>query len=497
MSSRSPVSTPNITGSRKAIIDIGSNSIRLVVFGGPPRTPAVLFNEKLMAGLGRGVVATGQLDADAVKVALAGLARFAALVELLGPVPVRVVATAAVREASNGAEFLGRVRALGLPAEILSGDAEATAAGHGVISGAPGAEGLVADMGGGSLELVRVAGGQVGERISLPLGALRVAEIRASGMGKLRKRLRELLTPLDWLHDCKDLYLVGGSWRALARLHMAQTGWPLPILGNYSFPAGDARTLKADVRALGSARLAAMPGVKANRVPQLDDAAALLVALVAELSPDRVVISAHGLREGLLYEALDPATRALDPLIEGVRHAVGAACAPGAAEALLGWSDPLFEGEPSGHHRLRHAAYLLSETGWTSNPDFRVIEGEDLALHGNWSGVDGEGRALMAMAQHVGLGGDPARAPAILARLASYQALSAAAGWGHAMRLARRLTGNNQAALGAFPLRIAEDGAIMLGLPGRMTALVNAGTERRLVQLAMVSGREARVEVLP
>ncbi len=485
-------------GSRQAIIDIGSNSIRLVVFGGPPRTPAVLFNEKLMAGLGRGVVATGQLDPDAVKAALAGLARFAVLVDLLGSVPVRVVATAAVREARNGAEFLEQVRALGLPAEILDGDAEATAAGHGVISGAPDADGLVADMGGGSLELVRVAGGQVGERISLPLGALRVAEIRSSGTGKLRKRLRELLAPLDWVHDCRDrpLYLVGGSWRALARLHMAQTGWPLPILGNYSFPAGDARTLKADVRALGNARLAALPGVKTNRVPQLDDAAALLVALVAELSPDRVVISAHGLREGLLYEALDPAIRALDPLIEGVRHAVGSACAPGAAEALLCWSDPLFEGEPAGHRRLRHAAYLLSETGWTSNPDFRVIEGEDLALHGNWSGIDGEGRALMAMAQHVGLGGDPANAPPILTRLASYQSLSAAAAWGHAMRLARRLTGNNQAVLGLLPLRMDEDGTIVLALPARMAALINTGSERRLVQLAMASGREARLELL-
>jgi len=162
---------------RRAVIDIGSNTIRLVVYGGPPRAPVALFNEKLAAGLGRGVVASGRFEPESTEMALKGLARFAALVRLVGPDHLRVVATAAVREAEDGAAFLEQVRGLGLSPELLSGEQEATAAGLGVICTHPGACGLVADVGGGSLELALVGEGEVREKISLPLGMMRVAAV--------------------------------------------------------------------------------------------------------------------------------------------------------------------------------------------------------------------------------------------------------------------------------------------------------------------------------
>jgi exopolyphosphatase / guanosine-5'-triphosphate,3'-diphosphate pyrophosphatase len=305
---------------RQAIVDIGSNSIRLVVFGGPPRAPVALFNEKLMAGLGRGVVAGGRLDPANVAIALKGLARFAAMLDLMQPIAVRAVATAAVRDAADGAEFLDRVRALGLPAELLDGDGEAVAAGYGVIAALPEADGLVADLGGGSLELVRVADGEVHERVSLPFGAMRVAAIRAGGTGRLRKALRKAAADHSWLGSCagKPLYCVGGAWRTLARVQMHLSGWPLAVLGNYAFPAAAARELKLAVREMGPVALAALSGVSSARALQLDDAAALLAALTAQVAPGSVVISAFGLREGLLYQALTPAQRARDPLIDGV-----------------------------------------------------------------------------------------------------------------------------------------------------------------------------------
>ena len=233
---------------------------------------------------------------------------------------MRVVATAAVREASDGPQFLQAVRALGLPAELLSGDDEAEAAGLGVISAHPQARGLVADMGGGSLELVRVADGEVHQKASLLLGAMRVAAVRAGGRGQLRKTLRSMIAPHSWLSEVagQPLYLVGGAWRALARVHMQIRQFPLPVLADYSFSAEDASELKVQVRALGSAELAAVRGVKAARALQLDDAAALLAALVAVTGPSEVIISAHGLREGLLFQGLDKPTRLLDPLIEGL-----------------------------------------------------------------------------------------------------------------------------------------------------------------------------------
>lgn len=482
---------------RRAIIDIGSNSIRLVVFGGAERAPVPVFNEKLMAGLGRGVVATGALAADGTAAALKSLSRMAALVRLMQPLDLRVVATAAVREASNGPAFLDAVRALGLPAEVLSGEEEALAAAQGVISTHPFARGLVADLGGGSLELARVADGEVHERISLPLGVMRVAAIRAEGTGRLRKKLRALVSAERWLDAGRGetLYLVGGAWRALARVHMHQNGWPLPVLDNYTFPASDARAVKADVRRLGVPQLLAIPGVKQVRAPQLDDAAALLASLCAVLQPRDVAVSASGLREGLLFQRLSPALRRRDPLIEGLRHTIGPQLqSTGQDLALLAWTDGAFPGESDFDRRLRHATCLIAGTGWTSNPEFRALAGEDMALHGAWSGVDHADRAVMAMALHIAMGGDPALPPPILARLAPPERLERARGWGEAIRLAQRLSGGEAKALAGLPLRLEGAGELILSVSAGSIALVDASVERRLARLGLALGRTALIE---
>ena len=480
----------------QAIVDIGSNSVRLVIFGGPPRAPVVLHNEKIMAGLGRGVVAGGRLDPENVALALDGLARFATLVEIARPQVLRVVATAAVREAADGADFVAQVRDLGLPCDVLDGDQEATGSAYGVISALPGADGLMADMGGGSLELARIADGAVHERTSLKLGAMRVAQIRAGGDGKLRKMVRAALADFPWLERCagKPIYLVGGSWRSLARVHMDLHDYPLPVLGNYSFPAGDAKALKAAVKGRDPADLAALPGVKTSRSGLLDDAAALLATLVALTRPDRIVISDFGLREGLIFQQLDPAARRRDPLIEGMRHAVGPQQqARDYPELLLAWTDPLFPGEADELRRLRHAACLLRGTGWASNPAFRAAEGEEYALHGSWVGVDGTDRATMAMALHVGMGGDPETAPPLLARLAPAERLERACRWGLAIRLAQRLGGGSPVALELTRLAMA-DGQIVLTVPRRLATLIDGGVERRMARLGLALDRDARIE---
>lgn len=485
--------------SRHAIIDIGSNSIRLVVFGGPPRAPVILFNEKVMAGLGRGLSPGGRLDPEAVRMGLGALGRFAAILRLMQCDSVRIVATAAVREAGDGAAFLDQVRALGLDAEVLSGEDEAIAAGFGVIAAMPGAEGLVADLGGGSLELARIGQGEVHERISLPFGAMRVASIRAGGSGRLRKALRKALADHSWAREAGGvLYCVGGAWRALARVHMHLKAWPLPVLGNYAFPAADTRELKAEVRAMGSARLMAIPGVSSARALQLDDASALLAALAGEVAPQTVAISAFGLREGLLYQALPEAERARDPLIEGVEFAVGGQQqVAGYAQALLDWMEPIFTDEPHETRRIRHAACLLAGTGWTANPGMRALPAEDMALYGSWVGVTAADRAMLAQALHVGLGGDPASSPALLARLASAEQLIRAGAWGLAIRLAQRLGGGAPRVLAALPLTLADDGAVVLTVPRTEATLADSGAERRLARLGLALDRQARIESRP
>lgn len=285
---------------RHAIIDIGSNTIRLEVYGKDARD--VLYDDKLAAGLGRGVVARGKLDKRGMDAALATLARFAALLKLVEPTSLQVVATAAVREASNGPQFITAIQALGLPARILSGEDEARASAMGVIVVRPNARGIVADLGGGSLELARIANGMVSEGVSFPLGVLRVASIRAGGRGLLRSVLKDDLHDLPWTRMAADetLYLVGGSWRALCRFDAYLSGRSFgdPI------PAAEARALKTTVREFGPRRLAALPGINTARAGQLSHASALLSALIAETGAAHVQVSTTGLREGLLAAVL-------------------------------------------------------------------------------------------------------------------------------------------------------------------------------------------------
>jgi exopolyphosphatase/guanosine-5'-triphosphate,3'-diphosphate pyrophosphatase len=285
---------------RRAVIDIGSNTIRLVVFGEAEGCSQVLYSDKITAGLGRGVVAGGRLERESLGIALDGLERFAALVRLIEPEALRVVATAAVRDAENGADFLAAVRALGLPVELLSGEEEARASAMGVLRNFPDARGLVADLGGGSLELARVGDGAVHECVSFPFGVMRVAAIRAGGRGRLRKALARALVGHAWLGQARgqSLYLVGGAWRALGRLEAALSD----KAEGAAFSPARARRLKGLVRTMGPEALAQFKGIKPARAAQLGDASALLAALVGEIAPGEVVVSSTGLREGLLAQ---------------------------------------------------------------------------------------------------------------------------------------------------------------------------------------------------
>ena len=252
-----------------------------MVFNGPPRAPSVLFNEKVMAGLGRAVVVTGRLDEKAVQATLKSLARFQYIATLMGVHRPTVVATAAVRQASNRNAFLKDVQALGLDVRLLSGDEEAEAAGFGVIAGFEDADGIVGDLGGGSLELAHVSGGRVVERESFPLGVLRLGAIRDLGATELRKQVKILLESKGWAALGKGLpfYLVGGSWRSLAKIHMFLARYPLPIVHHYSMPPLAALSLVRAVARIDRNILKEKNIVGNARYPAMADAAARLAAL--------------------------------------------------------------------------------------------------------------------------------------------------------------------------------------------------------------------------
>jgi exopolyphosphatase / guanosine-5'-triphosphate,3'-diphosphate pyrophosphatase len=466
-----------------AIIDIGSNSVRLVVYAGPARIPSPIFNEKVMAGLGRNVAATGRLGEEPQERALAALRRFRILTRQMGIRRTRVVATAAVREAQNGADFLERVREIGFDPELLSGEDEGVMAGQGVLSGIPDADGIVGDLGGGSLELVDIAGGEVVDSMSLPFGVLRVGALAKSEGGLARK--------LDLALDGRAIkkrgrkrpfYLVGGSWRSLARLDMLVAGHPLPITHQYRMPPGRAAELHKSLAAL-KADLKSLPALPDARLPTLPNAALLLKAVVEELKPSELVVSSFGIREGLLYDDLDPKKRARDPLIEAAREAgrgLGRFTEHGAL--LDRWIAPIFDDDGE-QARLRMAACLLGDIAWAAHPDFRAERGVDMALHGNWVGVDGPGRVMIAQALFCNFGGGRSFSQHPVAKLCRPEQLHRASLWGLAMRLGQRLSGGVAASLERSRLA-RKDGVLRLELRKGDEALFGEAVERRLSTLA-------------
>ncbi|WP_258043059.1 Ppx/GppA family phosphatase [Sphingomonas sp. NBWT7] len=477
---------------RTAIIDIGSNSIRLVVYQGPRRLPAILFNEKVLAGLGRSLAQTGSIDAQALALATTALTRFAALAREMECDEVRTVATAAVRDASNGGVLIERAAAAGLDVELLSGEDEAYAAGHGVLSAFPDANGIVGDLGGGSLELVRVANGAVHQHASFPFGVLRLAALKAKG--GFDRRIAKALSDAGWSGAGveRPLYLVGGSWRSLARVDMYDCHYPLPILHGYRMSRVRIDSLRARLSDADKASLRVIPHLSSGRIPTLSAGADILAAILPVLAATETIVSAFGLREGLLHRRLSPEEAAQDPLIVAAREEgqlLGRF--PEHGDLIDRWIAPLFDNDAPSDARLRQAACLLADTSWRANPEFRVELGIETALHGNWVGVDARGRAMMAVALAASLGAQSPY-PAPLPHLASAADLARATGWGLAIRLAQRLSGGVAAPLKRTTLARRTD-AIELRWNHEDRALAGEAVEKRLKALGNALGLPARV----
>ena len=474
------------------IIDIGSNSIRFVAYAGDPRVPAVLFNEKVMAGLGKGLDDGGLLSAEAMDRALVALRRFRLLSQALKLTRIQTVATAAVRDARNGAAFLREIAALGFEPLLIPGAEEAQLAGLGVLSAIPDANGVAADLGGGSLELIRVARHAAGEGLSLPLGVLRMRPERSTVMA-LSLTLFRALTGTSLAHAAKGrpLYLVGGSWRSLGLIDMHLSRHPLPIVHHHRIAPARVPELRAAVAAADRQTLRAIPALSGSRVPTLPSAAALLEALTRTLEPSEIVVCAYGLREGLLYRELSPEQRLVDPLLAAARDVGGRyGRFDDHGELIDRWIAPAFAGDPPAHRRLRLAACLLADIAWGAHPDFRAERAVDMAIHGNWVGIDAAGRAMLGLALFSVFGGTQGFDPRIAA-LCKPEDARRAGHWGLAIRLAQRLSGGVGDPLERTRLELGK-GLLTMSL-GDHAALAGEAVLRRHRQLALAMGAEPRV----
>ncbi len=484
-----------------AVIDIGSNSVRLVVYEGLTRSPTPIFNEKVLAGLGREVQSTGLLAADAVDKALATLRRFRALCDTLRADRVFGIATAACRDARNGKAFIAQAEEIcRTRIDVLSGKREAHLSALGVISGIHRPDGLVGDLGGGSLELIEVEGARIKSGVTLPLGGLALQDVSGRSVRKAERVVAQALGGVDWLAAGRgrSFYAVGGAWRALAHLHMARTGYPLHVMHGYRIPAKDALEFCELVHRLKPDKIARIDVISSARRPLLGYAALVLDHVIRRTRAKDVVISALGVREGLLYSLLDPGEREQDALISAASNLnILRSRSPRHGEELIGWTERFMGSididETADEKRLRRAACLLADIGWRAHPDYRGEQSLNIISNADFVAIDHPGRAFLALSvffRHAGLIREELSPR--LRELANRRLLERARILGAAMRVAYMVSASMPGVLPHTPLKV-ERGRLVLRMPGAFSALAGERVSSRLKQLGRLVGYDSAV----
>ncbi len=490
-------------GSSVAVIDIGSNSVRLVVYQSLTRSLVSVFNEKTLCGLGREVQTTGLLAPDAVARALASLRRFRALCRVMKIGRVHAIATAACRDASNGADFIAKAeRICGVSIEILSGPREARLSALGVLSGVHRPDGIVGDLGGGSLELIDVRGNRVSSGVTLPLGSLALQDASHKSLKRAERIVNGDLAGVKQLAQGRGrtFYAVGGTWRALARIHIIQSGYPLRVMHGYAIPAAEALLFARRLRRLAATNmLADIESVAEARRPLLTYAALVLEHVIRVGKPKTIVFSTYGVREGLLYSLLPAQERARDGLIcaartlnrllsRSARH----------AEELIAWTDRYLRiaglRETPDERRLRHAACLMSDIGWRVHPDYRGEQTLNLITNGNFGAVTHQGRAFMALSVYYRYAGlsEHNEPPPIMRQLVTPAMDERARILGAAFRVAYLISAAQPGVLPATSFR-SKGRKVMLVFEHRLIDLVADRVGSRLKQLTKLCGRSGTI----
>ena len=453
-----------------------------------------MFNESAVCALGRDLARSDRLSAAAVETAVHAVARFSRLARRMEVGRLSLLATAAVRDAANGRDFADRVReACGERVDILSGEDEARISALGVMWGMPGAKGVVGDLGGGSLELVEVGGGNVLRQATLPLGILRLSDLYRRRRAEALERIGEAFAGVDWLRGAarRSFYPVGGAWRAVARLHMARTGHPLRMIDGHSVPAREMDDIARLAAARGLRSLRRVRGLSERRRANLPLAAELMRAALAATGARRVTFSAQGLREGFLYTQISDRERGADPaLAAAVELAAREARFRATGEALFDWTEPLFQGGRAARRRLRRIACHLADVGWREHPDYRAVQAFERVLRFPFAGLRHRDRAFLAYAVFVRYGGDP-QAPELRAAfdLLPPGGRRRADVLGLAFRLAFGISSGAAETLRRAPLEVAE-GRLHLRLPADAPDPPADRTERQLAALAAACGLE-------
>ncbi len=481
-----------------AVIDVGSNSVRLVVYSGLTRTPIPLHNEKVICALGKGLEKTGQLNADGVGMAFDTVARFVKIARSLGVEHIDTLATAAVRDAQDGAAFAKALeKRCDIKVQILTGKQEARRSALGVLCGIPDADGVVADLGGGSLELVQIGGGEMSEHTTLPLGLLRLSEASDGDRAKAMAIINKALDKHKWVSKAKDktLFAVGGAWRSLARVCIAQMDYPLHVLDNFTLDRAQAISLFEVISRLSPKSLEQIKGISRSRLATLPLAAAVLERLLEINKPRVLVFSIYGMREGQFFKSLPEAVRKQDPLVSLAEEICrGAGRTPKAGYETFDWMSPLFKDESPRQKKLRLTACLLRDVWWTEHPDYRAEQAFLRVLRLPFLGLGHEDRAGLALALYYRYGSSPSepivkQAHALLqeSRIHRVQAI------GLALRLAYALSAGAPGVVKKTSLKITG-GTLVLTVPESDPLFKSGPYLRRVKRIADHLGLEGRID---
>ncbi|MBB4065514.1 exopolyphosphatase [Gellertiella hungarica] len=488
-----------------SVVDIGSNSVRLVIYEGMSRAPAILFNEKVMCGLGRGIATTGRMDPEAIARALSALKRFKALSRQSRASDLHAVATAAAREASNGPDFIRQAEAiLGTRVRVLSGEEEAYFSALGIVSGYHHADGIVGDFGGGSLELIDVHERDTRDGLTLPLGGLRIADEADGSLAKAKSFIQHHLqrAPVILRGQGRTFYAVGGTWRNIAKLHMEARDYPLHMMQGYEvsfdeiMPFLDGLIAAKDTKALSA--------VSKNRRALIPYGALAMREVIARMKPARVSFSAQGVREGYLYALLPPAERNRDPLIAAAGElAILRARSPEHAREIAEWSGDMLHffgiDETEDESRFRQAACLLADISWRAHPDYRGLQALNVIAHGSFIGITHPGRAFIALVNYYryeGLSDDHLSAP--LANIATPRLLERAKLLGGLLRVVYLFSASMPGVVRNLTFAKSSTPGIDLDflVPEAYRDFGGERVEGRLQQLAKLTGKKLQYRYL-
>lgn len=484
----------------RAVIDIGSNSVRLVIYDVAGRAMLPHYNEKVMAGLGAGLAQSGKLSTDGVVMALKALGRYQAILQGLNVGHVRAVATAAVRRAQDGPDFVKTVKKMtGLEVEIVSGPEEARLSALGVAVGVHQASGIIGDLGGSSLEFCRIENGRVKSGETLMLGPLSV-DVENNDADELRHMVRKALKQSGLVKNAGGrFYMVGGAWRALAKLHMDMEDYSPRLLHGYDMNGKDIQAIRILTQKSDPLSREMMTRASRRRVKVLPYASIVLNEVFDIGGFSDVMVSSYGLREGVIADGL-LSEEAGDPLLDGIaltaqlkdqRRVFGEALFNWVASAVRPDAD-LF-GEEQLDQRLVAAACLLADSGARYHPDLRAKLAYEHALHGPYASVSHKERAFIATAvgyryaRQFRVGKD-------VDALLSKTSMRHARCLGAAMRLGAVFSGRSAAVLDQASLTRHAD-KLALTVKSKHAAMISATVETRLRTLAQLMDREPEIKL--